>query len=84
MTLKNKLCIRGNASLSNLLLALPSILWLVITITTVNVCVCDPIPESSKVYHNQFAVLIPKGPKTADQVAAAHGFVNLGQVSINC
>ena len=35
---------------------------------------------SCEIYHNQFAVLIPKGPETADQLAAAHGFTNLGQI----
>lgn len=33
-----------------------------------------------QIYHNQFAVLVPKGKQTADQVASAHGFVNLGQI----
>ena len=36
--------------------------------------------DDDQIYHNQFAVLVPKGQDTADQVAAAHGFVNLGQI----
>ncbi len=36
--------------------------------------------SSSQLFHNQFAVLVPKGPSTADALAARHGFVNLGQI----
>ena len=39
---------------------------------------CDE--DADRIYHNQFAVLVPKGHDTADQVAAVHGFVNLGQI----
>jgi len=35
---------------------------------------------SEVVYHNQFAVLIPKGIDTADKLAEQHGFKNLGQI----
>lgn len=34
----------------------------------------------SEMYHNQFAVFIPKGESTADELASRHGFVNLGQI----
>jgi proprotein convertase subtilisin/kexin type 6 len=56
---------------------LRSLFWLVIL---VDVIFCDPVTSDSPIYHNQFAVLIPKGPQTADQVAEAHGFKNLGQI----
>lgn len=32
------------------------------------------------IYMNQFAVHIPKGKEVADEVAAKHGFRNIGQV----
>ncbi|XP_063859922.1 neuroendocrine convertase 1-like isoform X2 [Scylla paramamosain] len=32
------------------------------------------------VYHNQFAVVIPAGKETANEVAAKYGFNNLGQI----
>lgn len=40
-------------------------------------------PDSSRgaVYHNQFAVHIPDGALTADEISEKHGFTNLGQVS---
>ncbi|XP_045130574.1 neuroendocrine convertase 1-like isoform X2 [Portunus trituberculatus] len=38
--------------------------------------------DSSKriVYHNQFAVVIPAGKETANEVASKYGFNNLGQI----
>ena len=36
--------------------------------------------RGSKVFHNQFAVYIPRGERTANELAAKHGFTNLGQV----
>ena len=75
MNLLTKLC-TGSSSLRTPTVLLPLILWLVINL---DVCNCDPETDSA-IYHNQFAVLIPKGPETADQLAAAHGFVNLGQI----
>lgn len=35
----------------------------------------------SPVYQNQFAVHIPQGNVSADEIASKHGFKNLGQVS---
>lgn len=35
---------------------------------------------SDTIYHNQFALLIPKGKDTADKLAEQHGFSNLGQI----
>ena len=32
------------------------------------------------VFHNQFAVYVPKGKATADALAQRHGFANLGQI----
>lgn len=37
--------------------------------------------DRRKVYHNHFAVVIPGGVKTADEVATKYGFNNLGKVS---
>lgn len=34
------------------------------------------------VYHNQFAVHIPDGALTANEISAKYGFANLGQVSL--
>ena len=31
-------------------------------------------------YHNQFAVFVPKGEAVARELAAKHGFTNLGQI----
>lgn len=35
------------------------------------------------IYHNEFAVYIPSGNAMADDIAAKHGFTNLGQVSLH-
>jgi hypothetical protein len=56
---------------------LPVLLGLVLLVDFYS---CDVYSDQSRIYHNQFAVLIPKGPETADQLAAAHGFTNLGQI----
>lgn len=34
------------------------------------------------IYMNQFAVHIPKGSDQAEQIAAKHGFNNIGQVNL--
>ena len=34
----------------------------------------------SKTFHNQFAVLVPRGEEMANQLAHRHGFKNLGQI----
>lgn len=34
------------------------------------------------IYMNQFAVHIPKGSVQAEQIAAKHGFNNIGQVNL--
>ena len=36
--------------------------------------------SSSSIFHNQFAVLVPRGRETADALASRHGFLNLGQI----
>lgn len=41
----------------------------------------DHDDAEAKVYHNQFAVVIPGGGETADRIASEYGFNNLGQVS---
>lgn len=60
--------------ISGPLAARPFFLLLVIVCGNVR---CD---FADQIYHNQFAVLVPKGKETADQVASAHGFTNLGQI----
>ncbi|CAG2066708.1 unnamed protein product, partial [Timema podura] len=35
--------------------------------------------RQSTIYHNQFAVHIPKGQDVADEIARKHGFTNHGQ-----
>lgn len=35
---------------------------------------------AAQFYHNQFALFIPSGQSRADQLAAKHGFLNLGQI----
>ncbi|KAL6258584.1 hypothetical protein P5V15_010538 [Pogonomyrmex californicus] len=41
----------------------------------------EPRPRSRPVpiYSNQFAVYVPSGPETADEIAQEHGFDNHGQ-----
>jgi len=34
----------------------------------------------TKTFHNQFAVLVPRGTEMADRLASKHGFKNLGQI----
>ncbi|KYM92413.1 hypothetical protein ALC53_00868 [Atta colombica] len=43
----------------------------------------EPRPRSRPVpiYSNQFAVYVPSGSETADEIAQEHGFDNHGQVS---
>lgn len=41
----------------------------------------DSDSSRGAVYHNQFAVHIPDGALTADEISAKYGFTNLGQVS---
>ncbi|XP_063223097.1 furin-like protease 2 isoform X2 [Bacillus rossius redtenbacheri] len=36
--------------------------------------------RQAKVYHNQFAVHVPKGLAAADEIASKHGFKNIGQI----
>ena len=38
------------------------------------------VAAGDQLFHNQFAVFIPKGRATADDLATRHGFVNLGQI----
>ena len=33
-----------------------------------------------RMYHSQFAVLVPHGREAADRLAARHGFANMGQI----
>ena len=40
------------------------------------------IDSANSVFHNQFAVHIPEGRKTADEISSKYGFVNLGQVCV--
>eukprot|EP00095_Tigriopus_kingsejongensis_P009291 snap_masked-scaffold175_size286436-processed-gene-1.14 protein:Tk09291 transcript:snap_masked-scaffold175_size286436-processed-gene-1.14-mRNA-1 annotation:"furin-like convertase" len=40
----------------------------------------SPRSNLDNIFHNQFALFIPKGQDTADALAAKHGFVNLGQI----
>lgn len=42
---------------------------------------CTVQCRESTLYMNQFAVHVPSGDRTADEIAGKHGFVNLGQVS---
>ncbi len=35
---------------------------------------------SARMFHNQFALYIPKGEAAADALASKHGFVNLGVI----
>ncbi|TGZ38296.1 Uncharacterized protein DBV15_00499, partial [Temnothorax longispinosus] len=44
----------------------------------------EPRPRSRPVpiYSNQFAVYVPSGPETADEIAQEHGFDNHGQFQI--
>ena len=37
-------------------------------------------PGGGRLYHSQFAVLVPHGREAADRLAARHGFANLGQI----
>ena len=37
-------------------------------------------PGGGRLYHSQFAVLVPHGRQAADRLAARHGFANLGQI----
>jgi proprotein convertase subtilisin/kexin type 5 len=36
--------------------------------------------DSSALFHNQFAVFVPRGASVADDIAARHGFRNVGQI----
>ena len=36
--------------------------------------------SASLIYHNQFALYIPKGDVEADLLASKHGFINLGPI----
>ena len=36
--------------------------------------------DTQKTFHNQFAVLVPRGKEMADRLATKHGFKNLGQI----
>ena len=36
--------------------------------------------EGGRMYHSQFAVLVPHGREAADRLAARHGFANMGQI----
>ena len=56
----------------------PMGLFLLVAALLTDLLTCDE--DADRIYHNQFAVLVPKGQDTADQVASAHGFVNLGQI----
>lgn len=40
----------------------------------------DRRSRRAPVYHNEFAVYVPTGAEMADNVAAKHGFINMGQV----
>lgn len=42
---------------------------------------CSALPPPRPVYTNHWAVQVLGGPGAADRVAAAHGYLNLGQVS---
>lgn len=41
----------------------------------------EPGPRAVPIYSNQFAVYVPSGAETADEIAQEHGFDNHGQVS---
>lgn len=41
---------------------------------------CEVAGRQTTFYQNQFAVHIPSGKADADDIAARHGFVNLGKV----
>lgn len=61
-------------------------LWLVINVNLVLVVLGDERmdkPSVSGHYTSTWAVHIPDGPEVADQIAAEHGFINLGKVSYN-
>ena len=44
------------------------------------IVLCNGHDYDEQLFHNQFAVLIPKGGETADRLANRHGFTNLGQI----
>lgn len=41
---------------------------------------CAGFDGDRGIFHNQFALFIPKGEETANLLASKHGFVNLGQI----
>ena len=38
------------------------------------------VGRCTTLYHNQFAVYVPRGDKVAQDLASKHGFTNLGQI----
>lgn len=50
------------------------------TFIIVAVIIIKSVASFSHIYHNQFALHIPRGQVMADELAAKHGFTNLGQV----
>lgn len=38
--------------------------------------------KETQIYSNEFAVHIPNGDATADEIASKHGFINRGQVRV--
>lgn len=60
------------------------LLWLVFCVMSVRLVNGDERmdkPNESGHYTSTWAVHVPEGPEVANQIAAEHGFINLGKVS---